>query len=591
MDTLSLNLSRAMLLGALAGVALAGAAAAEDGPFFIDQATPSGLVFEHWTARTGALYFPEMTGQGAALFDADGDGDLDVYLVQGAYLRPEDRGKTLEDPPSEKPGDRLFRNDTKAGGPPRFTDITRASGLEARGYGMAVATGDVDGDGDVDLFLANYGPDELWLNRGDGTFENRTAKAGVAGSGTWSTGATLADLNGDGWLDLYVIDYVRFDVKNNPVCYASSSRPDYCGPSSFPPATNRFYRNRGDGTFEDLTAASGLGQAAGASLGVVAADFDEDGRLDLYVANDGQPNHLWLNRGDGTFADEALLAGLAFNREGQPEASMGIAIGDLDADRDLDLFLTHLANETNTLYLNQGGALFDDRSIESGLAAPSLALTSFGTAALDVDNDGWLDLVVASGAVRIVEELRAAGVSYPLGQPNQLFLNRSGRFTDASSRAGADFQKLDVGRGLAFGDVDNDGDADVVLANNGSATRLLINQVGQKSPWVGLRLMHQGPGQAPRPAHGAVAELRRASGAPLLRRSATDGSYASASDPRLIFGLGGGSAENPPTGVLVRWEDGTLEEFGPPPAGRYTDLIRGQGAKPAAAAPKKDSAR
>jgi len=376
-----------------------------------------------------------MAGQGAAFFDADGDGDLDAYLVQGAFLLEKDRGRTLEKPPEAEPRDRFFRNEGVKNGLPRFVDATEASGLRATGYGMGVATGDVDGDGHLDLFVANYGEDQLWRSRGDGTFEDWTKRSGVAGSPAvngkgWSIGGTFADFDRDGDLDLFVLDYVRFDLESNPTCYADSSRKDYCGPASFKSAINRYYVNRGDGTFEDRTTPSGIGSHAGASLGVVAADFDGNGWLDRFVANDGEENNLWLNQGDGSFSDEALLSGLAFNREGQPEASMGVAIGDVDNDGDFDLFLTHLMGETNTLYAAQGAALFDDRTIETGLAAPSLGLTSFGTAFVDVDSDGWLDLVVISGAVRLLEDLAQAGDDYPLDQIDQLYMNRGGRFVD-----------------------------------------------------------------------------------------------------------------------------------------------------------------
>ncbi|MEM1177321.1 MAG: CRTAC1 family protein [Acidobacteriota bacterium] len=581
----------------LLALALAATLAAAPGfgdDIFVDRSTASGLGFTHWNGRTGALYFPEMTGQGAALFDADGDGDLDVYFVQGTWLRPEDRGKTLEEPPSEAPRDLFFRNDGARGGMPRFTDATEASGLKATGYGMGVATGDVDGDGHPDLYVANYGKDQLWRSRGDGTFEDWTERAGIAGDAStggkgWSIGGSFADVDRDGDLDLFVLDYVRFDVIKNPRCYATSSRRDYCGPSSFKSAVNRFYRNRGDGTFEDATAAAGINSHAGASLGVVAADFDADGWLDFYVANDGEENNLWRNTGKGTFSDEALLAGVAFNREGQPEASMGIATGDVDNDGDLDLFLTHLMGETNTLYADQGGALFDDRSIESGLAAPSLGLTSFGTAFVDVDNDSWLDLVVISGAVRQLEDLAQAGDDYPLDQPDQLFLNRGGRFTDATARVGGGFQDPAVGRGLATGDVDNDGDIDLLVTNNNGPARLLIN-VGPQGQWAGLDLRtRRGASKALSPALAATVEVVKKSGDRLLRRAASDGSYASASDPRVLLGLG----DKAPAidHLLVRWPDGHTEKFPPPVAGRYSTLVRGDGVAPqkAGKSPQGDS--
>lgn len=566
-------------------------------PYLEDVTAASGVDFRHWNGRTGALDFPEMTGQGAALFDYDGDGDLDLYLVQGNHLRPSDRGKTLEPPPDANPKDRLYRNLGVRQGVPRFEDVTEASGIAAHGYGMGVAIGDLDNDGHPDLYLANYGPDQLWRNRGDGTFEDWTSRAGIAGKDDgWSVGAVFFDYDADGLLDLFVIDYVQYSLATTVRCFANSSRRDYCGPAAFRPAANRLYRNLGEGRFEERTLPAGLAgsEVDGASLGVVAEDFDGDGDLDLYVANDGQPNNLWLNSGGETptFQDEALLAGVALNREGQPEASMGVAVGDVDGDGRFDLFMTHLMGETNTLYLDQGGALYEDRTIEMGLAANSMGFTSFGTGFLDLENDGWLDLYVASGAVKLLEEGLAAGDTFPLGQPNQLFHNQSARggrrFVDVSQRGGSSFALLEVGRGAAFGDLDGDGDTDVVSTNNHGPARLLLSRQGQAAKWIGLRLRELASRNG-RDALGATAELELAPGTRgqgprrWLRRAATDGSYSSANDPRLIFGLGIDGASLDPksiVGVRVRWADGQEERFPAPAVGRYTELVRGEG-KPA----------
>lgn len=551
-------------------------AGASDGPLIREVTEDSGLTFEHWNGRTGALYFPEMTGQGAALFDVDNDGDLDAYLIQGTYLKVSDRGKTLEKAPVDSElVDRLFRNDGVRDGVPRFVDVTAKAKLKADGYGMGVATGDIDGDGFTDLFVANLGANQLWRNRGDGTFEDWTTKAGVAGDPrSWSVGATLADLDRDGHLDLVVIDYVRFDLERNPRCFAGSSRRDYCGPSSFPALPNWFFRNKGDGTFEDWSARSGIGAVIGASLGIVAEDLNDDGWTDLYVANDGEANRLWINQRNGKFEDEGLFAGVALNREGQPEASMGVTVGDVDGDGDADLFMTHLMGETNTLYLNQGGAFFEDRTIEMGLAGGSLSFTSFGTGFIDLNADGWLDLVALSGAVKIQEDLVRKGDPYPLGQANQLFLNRGGRgFIAADDRADAGFRSLEVSRGLALGDVDNDGDVDfLVLNNHGPARLYLVN--GAPSRWVGARLL---PAAGKAPMGGAQAELRLEGDArpnAVWRRASTDGSYASASDPRVTFALPSGSKVKD---LRIHWPDGKKEIYRVE-SGKYNDLIKGAGA-------------
>ncbi len=547
------------------------AAGAEPGPrpIFRDLAAKSGLDFVHFNGMSGELYFPEMTGQGGALFDYDGDGDLDAYLVNGSMLGP---GKTLADalfPPRGPlpPRDRLFRNDLVAtdGRPePRFVDVTEASGLDARGYGMGVAVGDYDGDGFQDLYVTNYGPNELWRNLGDGTFADVTEEAGV-GDPLWGTSAAFFDADADGDLDLYVVNYVEFDLERNPRCFAPSSRRDYCGPSAFEPQPDRFYRNLGDGRFEDVTLKALVGYRPGPGLGVVSGEFNGDGRTDFYVANDGAVNQMWLNRGDGTFVDEALFAGTALNRYGRPEASMGVAAGDFDLDGDEDLFMTHLMGESNTLYVNDGSGLFEDRTTESGLGSASLPYTAFGTGWIDYDNDGRPDLLTLNGAVRILEEQAAAGDPFPLKQPSQLFRNLGGRFEEVSAVAGPALTIPEVGRGAAFGDVDNDGDVDVLaLVNNGPA-RLLVNEVGAGAAWLGIVATgaRGAPALGTRLAVGTDGAVRR-------QGVRTDGSYCSANDPRVVFGL-----EDAEGGEWVgaSWPGGGAGRWYRPPLRRYLALF------------------
>jgi hypothetical protein len=478
-------------------------------------------------------------------------------------------------PPAGTPRGRLFRNDPGPNGERRFTDITAESRIDARGYGMGVAVGDYDNDGHPDLYLTHHGPNQLWRNRGDGTFEDVTARAG-ADDPAWSTSAAFVDFDRDGRLDLVVVNYVRFDLEKNPACYTASSRRDWCGPAAFEPVPARLLRNRGPGpsnavTFEDVTARSGLAAKPGPGLGVIADDFDGDGDSDLFVANDGAANHLWLARGDGTFTEDGLFAGVAVNRNGAAEASMGVALGDADGDGDFDLLLTHLDGETNTYYQNQGGGVFEDRSTESGLGAPTVPDTGFGTGWIDYDNDGRLDLLTVNGAVRVIEALARAGDPYPLDQPDRLFRNLgSGRFEDVTTRTGDALTAPGVSRGAAFGDVDDDGDLDVLINDNSGPARLLINQVGARAPWLGLRLVDRNG----RDALGARVEVRRAGAPPLVRRADAAGSYASASDPRVLVGLGGGERVE---AVLVRWPDGAEETFEPPPLRRYTTLRQGTG--------------
>ncbi|HBL30654.1 MAG TPA: hypothetical protein DD490_27780, partial [Acidobacteria bacterium] len=301
-------------------------------------------------------------------------GDLDVFFPQGAPLGTAKPAL----PPPARPGGRLFRNELISGSTrretPLFVDVTEASGIRSPVYGTGVATGDVDDDGDVDLYVLAFGANELWRNRGDGTFENATAGAGV-GDPRFSLSASFADLDRDGHLDLYVANYVEFALEQNPTCYAPSSRRDYCGPSAFPAAPDRLYRNRGDGTFEDVSLPSGIAGKAGRGMGVVAVDVDRDGWQDLFVANDGMFNFLWHNRKGMRFEEIGLLSGAAVNADGEAEANMGIAAGDFDADGDDDLFVTHMAGETNTLWVNDGTGSFEDRTNPAGLAAPSLPAT------------------------------------------------------------------------------------------------------------------------------------------------------------------------------------------------------------------------
>ena len=548
---------------------------------FTDGSQAAGLDFTHFNGMSDQFYLVENLGGGAALFDYDNDGDLDLYLVQGRMLG---EGKTLADarfPPKQDQvlQGRLYRNDLTAGpdGRPRghLTDVTQASGLNADGYGMGVTTGDYDNDGHTDLFLTNLGGNMLWHNNGDGTFANVTVKAGV-GESRLAVSSAFLDFDRDGWLDLYVAEYVDFTTANNKPCHAPSSARDYCSPKVYEPLPDRLYRNKGDGTFTDVSATSRVAQSKGTGLGVVAADFNGDDWPDIYVANDGLANFLWINQKDGAFLDDGLISGTAVNSAGMAEASMGVDACDLDSDGDLDLFMTHLTGETNTLYLNDGQGWFEDRTAASGLGGPSKAMTAFGTGCFDYDNDADLDLYVANGAVNIILSLVKAADPYPLHQPNQLFANLGeGRFADVSAESGTVFALSEVSRGVAFGDIDNDGDSDLVVVNNNGPARLLINQVGSRNPWLGLRLIETHG----RDALGAWVEIRREGMPSLWRRVHTDGSYASAGDPRLLVGLAGPAKV---TGILVRWPSGRREAFPAPDLGRYSELREGQGTPEAA---------
>ncbi len=571
--------------GAVRGAAQSAAPRAGEA-WFADRAEAAGIDFVHFNGASGQLFMGEILGPGAALFDFDDDGDLDVYIVQGRMLHPGAAVDPATVPPEgNAPGDRLYRNDLVAHVDGtrtlRFTDVTAGSGLDGGAYGMGVAAGDVDNDGWVDLYRTALGPNRLFRNNGDGTFTDVTGEAGV-GDPRWSVSASFADLDRDGWLDLYVGNYLDYRVDApQPACFTRTGERDYCGPSAFASVPDRLYRNRGDGTFADVTAASGAAREYGAALGVAAFDADDDGWTDVYVANDGEPNLLWLNRRDGTLANGALLAGAALNDRGRTEGSMGVDAGDFDGDGDDDLFMTHLTRETNTLYVNDGLGLFEDRTATVGLGAPSFAYTGFGTAWFDFDNDGWLDLLTVNGAVQASHQRFAgraaagsarAGEPPLLDQPNQLFRNLgNGRFDEVTRQAGPVFGLSEVSRGAAFGDVDNDGDLDVLVTNNGGRARLLINEVGNRNRWLGLRLVG---GSGRRDMLGARVGVFRDVGPPLWRRARTDGSYASASDPRVLVGLGDAAAA---PRVRVVWPSGREEDWTDLPVDRWVTLEEGTG--------------
>ena len=551
-----------------------GATASE---IFGDRTRDAGIDFVHFNGMCGQHYYYEMMGPGVALFDYDNDGDLDVLLLQGCMLAP---GKTWADawfPPtgSGPLRARLYRNDTvihsNGDRTLKFTDVTEESGLDARGYGMAVAAGDFNNDGWVDLYIANYGYSQLWRNNGNGTFTDVTQASGTNVAG-WSSSASWVDFDRDGWLDLFVANYINFRFEDNKKCLGKSGVPDYCGPLSYDPLPNHLFRNRRDGTFEDVTAKSQIGREFNGALGVVCGDFDEDGWMDIYVANDGRPKQLWMNQHDGTFKNMAMLAGCAVNADGEPQSSMGVDAGDFNNDSHEDLLVANLIGEYADLYVNDGKAMFDDRSFDSGLAKATSPYTIFSIGFLDYDNDGWLDVFFAGGAVIDLEARKRAGDRYPLGLPKGLLHNtRDGRFEDATSGAGQTFSLLEVSRGVAFGDIDNDGDTDILLANNNGPTRLLINSVGHKKHWLGLRMIGE---KVNRDMFGTRVAVFRANGPTLWRRVHTDGAYASSNDPRVLFGLG----DSPEVSkVRAYWLSGRVEEWTGLAADKYTTLREGSG--------------
>ena len=524
----------------------------------------SGLDFVHESGATGALHTPEIMGAGAALWDFDNDGDLDVYLVNGNHTLPDARA-------AEGPTNRLYRQEADG----RFTDVTAESGLGDSGYGMGVAIGDIDNDGLKDVYVSNYGPDRLYRNRGDGTFEDITEAAGIDVDG-WSCSVAFFDYDRDGFLDLYVTQYVAYDPRER--CYDRAGRLDYCGPKEFPPVSDVLLHNNGNPAapgFTDVSAKAGIASVAAAGLGVVCEDLNDDGWPDVYVANDAYANNLWLNQHDGTFRDAAVVMGAAYNLHGQPEAGMGVLAADLNNDTAPDLFVTHLRVETNTHYRNLGGgAGFADVTGETGLGASSMVFTGFGVAALDIELDGDLDLVVANGRVNRLDPLPGASVEPPwdlLAEPNLFYLNDGrGRFELLDGPVASFCSPIEITRGLVVGDVDSDGDLDLLITNIHGPVRLYRNDAPRRGHWLIVSAID------PRLRRDAVgARITVVSGGRrLVRTIASTSSYLSSCDPRAHFGLGSVDRVDR---IEVRWPDGRQERFRGTEVDRRVRLLRGAG--------------
>ena len=541
-------------------LAQSGCQPSDDTPgLFVDAESELGLRFDHASGVRGGFLMPEVMGSGLALFDYNGDGDLDVYFVNA--------DADLAVPT----GNRLFRRQTDGG----FQDATTEAGLGDTGYGMGAALGDIDNDGDLDLLVTNDGPNRLYRNNADGTFSDITGSVGIEGS-RWSTSAAFCDIDDDGFLDLYIANYVT----NEPpyACASGSGEPDYCGPNTYRGVPDRLYRNTG-ATFVDISAPSGIAQTARNGLGVVCFDFDGDARDDFLVANDGERNQLWINQGDGTFVDRGVWFGIATNIEGDTEASMGIALGDVDGDLRLDAFMTHLDGETNTLYLADPFGMLLDSSALAGVGLTSVPYTGFGAALADFDLDADLDLAVANGRVRRgpVSPDPRDGES-PIGafrrlyaEPNLIMVNNGrGWFDDDCDRAAGFCAATDVSRGLLTGDIDADGDLDILVANANGPARIYRNDVAD-GHWLKLKVVDP---VLNRDAVGATVSIRLGD-AWQVRAVMHTTSYLSSADATVHFGLGPATTVDE---IAVIWPDGARERFPGGPANRLAAIEKGAGA-------------
>jgi len=522
-------------------------------PWFEERAAAAGITFRHGTGASGKYFFPEMNGGGAAALDLDDDGHLDLFFAQS--------GK-VDAAPGETYTHGLFRNR----GDGSFEDLTAGSGVDTGGYAMGVTAGDYDGDGDTDLYVCNVGANVLLRNEGGGKFSQVTEEAGVGGS-VWSSGACFSDYDGDGDLDLYVCNYVYWSIATDKPCYEESGRRTYCGPQSYEsPVPDQLFRNEGDGRFVDVSEELGITVAYGNALGVVSADFDGDGRVDFFIANDRNDDQLWIQQEDGTFKDEALVAGCAVDRDGTARAGMGVDAGDVDDDGDLDLIVVNLHGELDGFFRNEG-RFFVEETSSAGIGLATRAYTRFGVGFADFDNDGDLDLYEANGRVGL---LGTPYVEDPFAEPNVALENLGDvRFRAVEPQGGVDPPLIHTSRGAVFGDFDNDGGVDLVVVNSNEAPYLLHNVVPARGHWLLLDVREENGA----PAIGAQVHVQL--GERRLRRDvAPCTSYASSRDPRVHFGLADQAGEHE---VEVRWLDGKVERFGPLAVDGLHRLQRGTG--------------
>ena len=546
-----------------AAAASAADASSTDPPQFTDQTAAAGIDFHHTFGGVEKKYIVEAKGGGAGFFDYDNDGDIDLYVVNGSTLDTYRR--------KSGPGNALYRNE----GDGTFAEKGAEAQVADAGWGNGCAVGDIDNDGYRDLYVTNYGENVLYHNRAGGSFDDITAASGARGN-QYSSSAAFLDYDNDGDLDLYVAHYVVFDVEDMPddatqekLCVFLGGVV-YCGPGGMPGTGDVLYRNEGDNTFTDVTATTGIDRANdNYGLGVIPGDYDNDGDLDIFVSNDATPNVLFQNNGDGSFTEAGLLAGVAYNADGDEEAGMGVDFGDIENDGDLDLIITHFFSETNTLYRNDGGGTFTDFTVLAGLAAPTINKVAFGTGFFDYDNDGDVDLFVANGHVYPHISLVPAGGTYR--QLNQLFQNSgTGRFVDVSARSGPGLAVNRASRGACLGDYDNDGDVDIFIVNMNDAATLLRNDGGNRSNWLAIQVFgnptnRDGVGARLRVVTGDRTQIRTVNGA---------SSYMSHRDIRVHVGLG---QRREADRVEIAWPNGAVESIASVPANRLLLVRQGRG--------------
>ncbi|MCC7020815.1 MAG: CRTAC1 family protein [Ardenticatenales bacterium] len=525
------------------GAGSADGTAASDAPTaarFTAVQAASGLHFRHVNGGSGRKYMVETMGAGGGLLDVDNDGDLDAYLVQSGPLP----GFADETPLPN----RLYLND----GSGRFGDATATSGAGDTGYGMGTCFGDVQNDGWVDIYVANFGPDALLMNNGDGTFTDGTAAAGVANA-AWASSCAMADYDRDGWLDIFVVNYVDHSLANHKRC-GPAETPMYCHPDVYNGVRDVLYHNNGDGTFEDVAVSAGVADddpSQGKGLGVMWLDHDDDGWMDVFVANDSTRQFLYHNNGDGTFAEVGVQRGVAFDAEGKTEAGMGIAVGDIDHDARLDVFLTTLDVESSTLYHNGAGGWFEDLTDVYGLGVDPQSRVGFGTTFLDAENDGDLDLFITNG--HIIDNIQLTSPRLTYEQTDQLFLNGGdGHFTDVSAQAGDPFGVPGVGRAAVAGDLDGDADLDLLVTHNNLDAVVLRNDASPRGHAILLDLRSRFGG---RPAIGARATVRAGTRV-WVAELAAGGSYQGQGSSMLHVGLGDAAAVDE---IVIRWPEGSSQ--------------------------------